>query len=222
MFRIIEKFVSIDGEGPTSGELAVFIRFEGCNLRCTWCDTEYSWNGECAYENQTAEEIYDYIKMSGARNVTLTGGEPLLQKNMFELLDILKQDDGLIIHIETNGAIDLTKYKARYVDTNIRFVVDYKLPGSAMEKTMKTANFDLVDKEDVYKFVIANEEDLKRAYQLTIQHELPSKCLVYYSPVVESIEPREIVEFMIDKQLHSVRLQIQVHKVIWPKDMRGV
>ena len=222
MFRVIERFVSIDGEGPTSGELAVFIRFEGCNLRCTWCDTEYSWNGECAYERQTAEEIYDFIKRSGARNVTLTGGEPLLQKNMFQLLDILKEDDQLLVHIETNGAIDLTTYKKRYAHTNIRYIVDYKLPGSGMEKTMKQVNFDLVSKEDVYKFVIASEEDLHRAYQLTTYYELPSRCLVYYSPVVESIEPRRIVEFMIENQLHSIRLQIQVHKVIWPKDMRGV
>ncbi|MGM9928104.1 MAG: putative 7-carboxy-7-deazaguanine synthase QueE [Lysinibacillus sp.] len=222
MFRVIEKFVSIDGEGPTSGELAVFIRFEGCNLRCTWCDTEYSWNGECAYEEQTAEEIYAYIKASGARNVTLTGGEPLLQKNMFQLLDILKQDEQLLIHIETNGAMDLKKYKERYANTNIHFIVDYKLPGSGMDKTMKSINFDLVGKEDVYKFVIASEEDLYLAYQLTTQYNLPSRCLVYYSPVVESIEPKKIVEFMIKKQLHSVRLQIQVHKVIWPKEMRGV
>lgn len=222
MFRVIEKFVSIDGEGPTSGELAVFIRFEGCNLRCTWCDTEYSWNGECAYTEESAEEIYEYIKKSGARNVTLTGGEPLLQKNMFELLDILVQDEQLVIHIETNGAMDLTKYKARYPKANISYIVDYKLPASGMNHTMKTVNFNLVNNNDVYKFVIADEQDLLMAYALTKQYDLPSKCLVYYSPVVESIEPKRIVEFMIEHQLRDVRLQIQVHKVIWPKEMRGV
>ncbi len=222
MFTVIEKFVSIDGEGPTSGELAVFIRFEGCNLRCTWCDTEYSWNGECTPELESAEEIYDYIKASGARNVTLTGGEPLLQKNMFELLDILVQDPQLLIHIETNGAIDLTKYKNRYASSTIRYIIDYKLPASGMNLTMKKVNFDLVNKNDVYKFVIANEEDLWTAYALTKQYDLPSKCMVYYSPVVESIEPKKIVEFMVKEKIHDVRLQIQIHKVIWPKEMRGV
>ncbi|MGM9923754.1 MAG: putative 7-carboxy-7-deazaguanine synthase QueE [Bacillus sp. (in: firmicutes)] len=222
MYRVIERFVSIDGEGPTSGELATFIRFEGCNLRCTWCDTEYSWNGECAYEEQTAEEIYDYIKASGARNVTLTGGEPLLQKNLFVLLDMLSEDPSLVIHIETNGAMDIAKYKERYRDSNIHFILDYKLPASGMHHTMKTGNFDLVGCEDVYKFVIASEEDLQTAYDVARRYDLMNKCLVYFSPVVESIEPKKLVEFMIEKQLNDVRLQIQVHKVIWPKDTRGV
>lgn len=222
MFRVIERFVSIDGEGPTSGELATFIRFEGCNLRCTWCDTEYSWNGECEYEEQTAEEIYQYIKASGAKNVTLTGGEPLLQKNLFQLLDLLSADKALVIHIETNGAMDIAKYKNRYRESNVHFIIDYKLPASGMNHTMKTNNFDLVNRNDVYKFVIASKEDLQMAYEVTRQYDLTNKCLVYFSPVVESIAPKSIVEFMIEKQLNDIRLQIQVHKVIWPKDMRGV
>lgn len=222
MFRVIERFISIDGEGPTSGELAVFIRFEGCNLRCTWCDTEYSWNGECSYEEQTAEEIYEYIKASGARNVTITGGEPLLQKDIYSLLDLLKADENLCIHIETNGAVAIRKYKEHYRDSNIHFIVDYKLPASGMLHTMKEDNLHQVSKNDVYKFVISSEEDLQMAYDITQQNKLSSKCLVYFSPVVESIEPKRIVEFMIEKQLKDIRLQIQVHKVIWPKDMRGV
>ena len=222
MFRVIERFISIDGEGPTSGELALFIRFEGCNLRCTWCDTEYSWNGECSYEEQTAEELYEYIKSSGARNVTITGGEPLLQKDIYSLLDLLKADENLCIHIETNGAVGIRKYKERYRDSNIHFIVDYKLPASGMLHTMKEDNLHQVSKNDVYKFVISSEEDLQMAYDITQQYKLSSKCLVYFSPVVESIEPKRIVEFMIEKQLKDIRLQIQVHKVIWPKDMRGV
>lgn len=222
MFRVIERFISIDGEGPTSGELAAFIRFEGCNLRCTWCDTKYSWDGSCAYEEQSAEEIYQYIKESGARNVTLTGGEPLLQKDILLLLDLLSADTELRIHIETNGAMDIGKYKERYHGANIYYILDYKLPGSGMQMTMKEANFKHIEQEDVYKFVIASEEDLKETWRIVSEHELTKKCQVFLSPVVESIEPKRIVEFMIDHKWHDVRLQVQVHKVIWPKDMRGV
>ncbi|WP_455663103.1 putative 7-carboxy-7-deazaguanine synthase QueE [Pradoshia sp.] len=222
MFKVIERFISIDGEGPTSGELAAFIRFEGCNLRCTWCDTKYSWDGSCSYEDQDAEGIYQYIKDSGARNVTLTGGEPLLQKDMFHLLDLLSLDSTLHIHIETNGAIDIGKYKVRYQGGNIRYIVDYKLPASGMERTMKKRNFEHVDQDDVIKFVIASEGDLQETWRIVNKHELTRKCRVFLSPVAESFEPKKIVEFMVSRKWHDVRLQVQVHKVIWPKDMRGV
>lgn len=222
MFRVIERFVSIDGEGPTSGALAAFIRFEGCNLRCTWCDTKYSWDGSCSYEEQSAEDIYQYIKESGASNVTLTGGEPLLQKDMFQLLDLLYHDNKLTVHIETNGALDIRKYKQRYQEGNIRYVLDYKLPGSGMQRTMKESNFDCINHEDVYKFVIASEEDLQETWRIVKEHQLTKKCQVFLSPVTELIEPKRIVEFMIDRKWHDVRLQVQVHKLIWPKDMRGV
>ena len=222
MFKVIERFVSIDGEGPTSGELAAFIRFEGCNLRCTWCDTKYSWDGSCSHEEMEARDIYQYIKDSGARNVTLTGGEPLLQKDMFQLLDILALDSMLHVHIETNGAMDIRKYKDRYRDENISYVVDYKLPASGMQMTMKNNNFEHVDMGDVYKFVIASEEDLQETWNIVNKHKLTERCRVYLSPVVESFEPKSIVEFMISRKWHDVRLQVQVHKVIWPKDMRGV
>ena len=104
MFNIIEKFVSIDGEGPTAGELATFIRFQGCNLRCSWCDTTYSFDKSEITEVLSAEEIYDYIKSTGVSNVTLTGGEPLFQKNIDEVLSLLNDDKNLVVHIETNGA----------------------------------------------------------------------------------------------------------------------
>ena len=222
MFRVIERFISIDGEGQTSGELAAFIRFEGCNLRCTWCDTAYSWDGSCPHEEQSTEEIYHYIKESGARNVTLTGGEPLLQKDICQLLDLLSSDTTLHIHIETNGAIDIGQYKDRYPSGNIHFIVDYKLPASGMQMTMKEKNFEYVGREDVYKFVIASDNDLRETWRIVNKHGLTKRCRVFLSPVVESIEPKQIVEFMISHKWHDVKLQVQVHKVIWPKDMRSV
>ena len=114
MFNIIEKFVSIDGEGPSAGELATFIRFQGCNLRCAWCDTTYSFDKSEITEVLSAEEIYSYIKETGVSNVTLTGGEPLFQENIDEILSLLNDDKSLTVHIETNGAIDISPFKEKY------------------------------------------------------------------------------------------------------------
>ncbi|MBD7912003.1 MULTISPECIES: putative 7-carboxy-7-deazaguanine synthase QueE [Clostridium] len=220
MFNVVEKFLSIDGEGPTSGELATFIRFQGCNLRCSWCDTKYSWEKESSNEKLSAKEIYDYIKAMGSRNVTLTGGEPLIQPGIEELLKILNCDNTLKVHIETNGAIDIKPFKDKY--ENLIFIVDYKLPLSKMSEFMNLDNFKSVGEKDVYKFVVGSNEDLNTAYKLINEYELVSKCLVYLSPVLGKIELEEIVDFIKEKKLNYVRLQVQLHKIVWDKEKRGV
>lgn len=222
MFNIVEKFLSIDGEGPSSGELATFIRFQGCNLRCSWCDTTYSWDKESTLEVLNAKEIYNYIKETGATNVTLTGGEPLIQENIDELLDILNKDHNLKIHIETNGAVDIEPFKTRHKKNNISYIVDFKLSSSNMTNKMNLNNLNIVDSNDVYKFVLGSNEDLQMAYDIINKYDLTSKCLVYLSPVSGNIDMQEIVEFMKDKKLNKVRLQVQLHKVIWDKNARGV
>ena len=220
MFNIIEKFVSIDGEGPTAGELATFIRFQGCNLRCSWCDTTYSFDKSEITEVLSAEEIYDYIKSTGVSNVTLTGGEPLFQKNIDEILSLLNDDKTLVVHIETNGAIDILPYKEKY--PNIILILDYKLNTSDMTHLMKLENFNHVTSKDVYKFVLGSNKDLEEAYNLINKFDLTNKCLVYFSPVFNSINLEDIVEFMKDKNLNKVKLQVQLHKVIWDPNMKGV
>ena len=222
MFNIVEKFLSIDGEGPSSGELATFIRFQGCNLRCSWCDTTYSWEKESTCEVLNAKEIYSYIKENKATNVTLTGGEPLIQENIDELLELLDNDDNLKIHIETNGSVDIEPFKKRYTHNNLHYIVDFKLPSSNMTNKMKLSNLNIVEPNDVYKFVLGSNEDLQIAYDVIKKYDLTSKCLVYLSPVSGTINMEEIVEFMKDKNLNKVRLQIQLHKVIWDKNARGV
>ena len=222
MFNIVEKFLSVDGEGPSSGELATFIRFQGCNLRCSWCDTTYSWDKESTAEVLTAKEIYNYIKETGVKNVTLTGGEPLIQENIDELLELLNLDDNLIIHIETNGAVNIEPFKKRHTHNNLHYIVDFKLPSSNMTNKMNLNNLKLVENSDVYKFVVGSNEDLQMAYELIIKYDLTSKCLVYLSPVSGNIDMQEIVEFMKDKKLNKVRLQAQLHKIIWDKNARGV
>ncbi|MDE5977696.1 MAG: putative 7-carboxy-7-deazaguanine synthase QueE [Turicibacter sp.] len=222
MFKIIETFVSIDGEGPTSGELATFIRFSGCNLRCAWCDTTYSWDGSSCVTKLSLDELYEQIKRSKTKNVTLTGGEPLIQPNIELLLDRLAADQTLSVHIETNGSVDITPLKARYKHSNIHFVLDYKCLTSQMHKKMCEQNFQAVDEKDVYKFVIGSVDDLNFALEMIMKYELSTRCRVYFSPVTELIEPAKIVEFMKENQLNDVRLQLQLHKYIWPKEMRGV
>ena len=220
MFNIIEKFVSIDGEGPSAGELAVFIRFQGCNLRCSWCDTTYSFDKSEITEVLSAEEIYSYIKETGVSNVTLTGGEPLFQENIDEILSLLNADIDLTVHIETNGAIDILTFKEKY--PNLIFILDYKLPSSKMTDLMVLENFNHVEKTDVYKFVLGSKEDLQEAYKIITKFDLVDKCLVYFSPVFGAIELEDIVEFMKDKNLNKVRLQVQLHKIIWDPNMKGV
>ena len=220
MFNIIEKFVSIDGEGPTAGELATFIRFQGCNLRCSWCDTTYSFDKSEITEVLSAEEIYDYIKSTGVSNVTLTGGEPLFQENIDEVLSLLNDDKNLVVHIETNGAIDIIPFKEKY--PNIIFILDYKLASSNMTHLMKLDNFNHVTNKDVYKFVLGSDEDFQESYELITKFNLTNKCLVYFSPVFSAIELEDIVEFMKEKNLNKVRLQVQLHKVIWDPNMKGV
>lgn len=222
MFNIIEKFLSIDGEGPSAGELATFIRFQGCNLRCTWCDTNYSWNKCDISETLSAYEIYDYIKKNRAYNVTLTGGEPLIQENIEELLEILGKDDELNVHIETNGAVNIGKFKETIRAKNISYIVDFKLPSSNMTDKMDMNNLNIVSSNDVYKFVIGSQEDLKMAYEIITKYDLASKCLVYFSPVFGSIDMKYIVDFMKEKKMNKVRLQAQLHKIIWDKDKKGV
>lgn len=222
MFNIIEKFLSIDGEGPSAGEIATFIRFLGCNLRCSWCDTKYSWEKESTTERLSSREIYDYIKENGSSNVTLTGGEPLIQDNIDELLGILNKDENLKIHVETNGSVDISHFKEKYKSGNISYIVDYKLPSSKMTECMNLSNLNSVDFNDTYKFVIGSKEDLNMAYDIIKKYDLTSKCLVYLSPVFCAIELNDIVEFMKDKKLNKVKLQVQLHKIIWDKNARGV
>lgn len=221
-FKVIEKFVSIDGEGPTAGALSTFVRFEGCNLRCSWCDTTYSFDGSSQVELLTAMEISKYIEATGVKHVTLTGGEPLWQKHIEQVLDELAKMPSITTHIETNGAVDIAPLKQKYSSADIHFILDYKLPSSGMMHKMVDKNLEAVTKDDVYKFVIASEQDMERAYEIILEYDLAKRCQVYLSPVRENIDPAVIVAFMKDKQLNDVKLQLQLHKLIWPKESRGV
>lgn len=220
MFPIIEQFLSVDGEGPTAGRLAAFVRFQGCNLRCSWCDTTYSFEQENVTAYRTAEEIYKIIKESGASCVTLTGGEPLLHPEIGSLLKILNEDDSLLTHIETNGSVDITPFVEEF--PNLCFIVDYKLEGSNMTAQMNENNLTAVRPVDTYKFVVSSLRDLQQATDVIRKNRLCERTQVFFSPVLGKIEPAEIVEFMKTERLDKVRLQLQLHKIIWDPAQKGV
>lgn len=218
-YPVAEKFVSINGESTKAGELAVFIRFKGCNLNCSYCDTKWANSADCAAEELSAEQIAGYIYGTGIKNVTLTGGEPLLQENLYELIEILAEQ-GNRIEIETNGSISIAELcgkKYRPV-----FTLDYKLPSSDSENEMNTDNYNYLDSEDTVKFVAGSINDLKKAHDIIEKYKLTEKCNIYISPVFNKIAPAEIVEFMKENRLNNVRLQLQLHKFIWEPNERGV
>ena len=215
--KVVEKFTSINGEGTRAGELAVFVRFKGCNLRCSYCDTMWANEPDCPYEEETPEEILNYVLGTGIRNVTLTGGEPLLQKDIRELIHLLLQA-GLQVEIETNGAVDLSAF----CEERPVFTMDYKLSCSGMEKSMCLDNFRILGKNDTVKFVVGCHDDLIKTKKIIDDYRLNGKCNLYISPVFGRIKLEDIVDFMKQNVMNNVNMQIQLHRVIWDPDKKGV
>lgn len=218
-FKVVEIFESINGEGMRAGELAVFVRMKGCNLSCNYCDTMWANKPDCEFEEMTAEQIVDRVKKSGIKNVTLTGGEPLLQKDADKLLEAFSSEKDIRVEIETNGSIDL---KLFLKFENVSFTMDYKLPESDMEKYMNTDNFKILRKKDTLKFVASSVNDLKKAKEIIEKYELIGKVNIIFSPVFGKIELTDIVDFLKDNKLNDVRMQLQMHKFIWDPEERGV
>lgn len=218
-FSVAEKFVSINGEGRRAGELAVFLRFCRCNLQCSFCDTRWANSEDAAAEIMTAKQLTGYVLSTGVKNVTLTGGEPLLQKNIGNLIDALEAL-GFYVEIETNGSVPLKTFAP--FDAHTSVTMDYKLPGSGMENFMCLENFSYLTEKDTVKFVVSNLQDLERATEIIRRFDLTSRCCVYFSPVFGKIHPDTIVSFMKKNLLNQVRLQLQLHKYIWDPAQRGV
>ena len=202
-----EIFDSIDGEGKTAGQLASFIRLCGCNLRCSYCDTTY------AFTEGKDMDVDDIVKQVSYPHVTLTGGEPLCQ-DVHALLAALK---GHSVNIETNGSVDIEPY---FKYDHVWFTVDYKSLSSDMAGRMLESNFEKLRPQDVLKFVVGDEADLRQA--LGVYQLYRPKCAVYVGAVFGKIEPRRIVEFMKEHRLTDWHMQLQLHKIIWNPDDRGV
>lgn len=219
-YKIAETFSSINGEGTHAGQLAFFIRFTGCNLDCSYCDTKWANVPNAPYTEMTGEEILSAVQKSGIKNVTVTGGEPLIQPNIIPLLEMLC-GDGHYVEIETNGSADVSEVVKIGTDRPA-LTMDYKLPSSGMESFMRTENFALLEAMDTVKFVSGSRADLERALEIIREYGLIGKCAVYISPVFGEIEPAEIVDFMLANKLNGVNVQLQMHKFIWDANARGV
>ena len=210
--RVTEIFHSIQGESSHVGQPCVFVRLTGCPLRCTWCDTEYAFYG--GYE-QSIEQILTKVDSYGCQLVEVTGGEPLAQADAFQLIARLC-DRGYQVLIETSGAIDISP-----VDRRAHVILDVKCPGSGMTDRMYWPNLNLLTMKDEAKFVLCDRNDYDWARKTITQYELTRRCSVLMSPVFGSLEPRLLAEWVLADRL-PVRFQLQLHKLVWAPDMRGV
>ena len=231
---VAERFVSVNGEGRAVGKLAAFIRFTGCNLACSYCDTMWAnapAAAECA-ERVSVADLVAWARETRVECITLTGGEPALQPELPRLVRALFAEPGplgrgLRVEIETNGAADLCELaslreECASLPGSLTFTVDWKLPASGMEDRMLCENFALLDACDTVKFVCGGEGDLVRMLEVSRDLGLPNRVPVYLSPVFGRLDPARIVDFMQDNNLTWATAQLQLHKIIWPGVEKGV
>ena len=219
-YKVVEIFESINGEGKKSGQLALFIRFQKCNLNCSYCDTKWANRDTSPYTLMSLEELYNKVVESGIKNITITGGEPLLQENIGEFLKKLGKNLELNVEIETNGSVNLKRLSE--IENPPSFTMDYKLPSSNMEKYMDLDNFQYLTEKDTIKFVAGDLDDLEKAREIIEKYFLVGKCAVYISPVFGKMELSSIVDFMKKYKMNGVNMQLQMHKIIWDPEAKGV
>jgi len=219
--KINEIFKSISGEAGKAGFPVIFIRTYGCNLRCGYCDSMYAVEGgeyKIMPPSGIVGECYNY----GVKRVILTGGEPLIQPDAPELVDLLC-DYGYEVEIETNGAVDLrefhNKLKTRRIDL-LTYTMDFKSFSSGMSHKMNRTNLEFLGPKDCIKFVVGNKQDLDQMKAVLNSCEVHAQ--VFVSPVFGQIEPHQIVDYVLKNNMADVRVQLQMHKIIWDKDKRGV
>lgn len=222
-YKVVEIFDSIDGEGIRTGMPATFIRLAGCNLRCSYCDTLYALFGEaeeCRYVEMTKEEIIKRINPNYKR-VTLTGGEPLIADGIAELIGAMTEL-GFEVNVETNGAADISKIKR---DDNLFFTIDYKLPSSDVEDKMLWDNFLKLSPRDVIKFVVGSSDDAEKMISVVgkLKNHYDIMPNIFIGAVYGSFSLRHLTEIVLSESLlKDARIQIQLHKIIWSPEERGV
>ncbi|MGE5153129.1 MAG: 7-carboxy-7-deazaguanine synthase QueE [Bdellovibrio bacteriovorus] len=203
--RVTEIFHSIQGESLSAGERTAFVRLTGCPLRCTYCDTAYAFKGGAWHGIPTIlEQISDY----GVRQVCVTGGEPLAQGGCLDLLAALC-DAGYGVSLETSGALDVGR-----VDPRVVKILDLKTPGSGEQQRNLLRNLEYLSARDQVKLVICDEADYHWSASLVLEHGLHERCTVLFSPMTPGCPPGDLADWILRDRL-PVRLQIQLHKVLW-------
>lgn len=218
--KIIEIFKSIDGEGVRTGLPVTFIRLAGCNLRCTYCDTKYSYENP-VFTEMSVDEIIGKVYHYGVNAVTITGGEPLIHKDILKLVDALVLK-GFEVNIETNGAVDVEEFDKKLSRRSVLYTIDHKSISSGMTHKMLLSNINFARKNGhAVKFVVGSKADLDQARHIVEYFELKNN--VFFSPVFGEITPKEIVEYVLKyPTLKTCRVQVQLHKIIWDPNERGV
>lgn len=246
--NVIEIFASIDGEGSRQGLLTTFLRLHDCNIRCSYCDTTYSYGIDSVFTEMTAAEVANVIESLGNHRITITGGEPLLQEAaVVELIDELNRRNLQIMQDNTSGQTGLTcingadKFDKRemlnnspydfnietngtivpsFQRENVWFTYDYKTPSSLAEESMNVDIFKAATEQDLIKFVVGSIEDLDCMRRIIEQY--PTVAQIYVSPVWGQIEAASIIDYMKEYNLQNVRFQLQIHKFVWDPDAKGV
>lgn len=246
--NVIEIFASIDREGSRQGLLTTFLRLHDCNIRCSYCDTTYSYGIDSIFTEMTVAEVADVIESLGNHRITITGGEPLLQEAaVVELIDELNRRKAETMQDNTSGQagstciIDIDKFDKREmlnnslydfnIETNgtiipsfhrdnVWFTYDYKTPSSLAEESMNIDIFKVATERDLIKFVVGSPEDLDCMRRIIDQY--PTAAQIYVSPVWGQIEAVLIIDYMKAYNLQNVRFQLQIHKFVWDPDTKGV
>ena len=203
--KIFEIFYSLQGESSRVGLPTIFIRLSGCPMRCHYCDTAYAFQGGVMMD---IDDIMETIKKYNTRYVTVTGGEPLAQKEVLSLLKVLA-DQNYDVSLETGGGISIKE-----VDPRIKIILDIKTPESGEEKKNHWENLNLIHAKDEIKFVLSSREDYDWAKKILDQYKLTEKCHVLFSPVYQKLNTTDLGNWILQDQL-PVRLQIQLHKLLW-------
>jgi 7-carboxy-7-deazaguanine synthase len=210
---VTEIFKSIQGESTFAGLPCVFVRLTGCNLRCHWCDTAYAFQGG---QKMSVEEVLERVRQLGGKLVELTGGEPLLQEDVYPLTERLLAE-GFRVLVETSGERPIGRLPRAVVK-----VVDVKCPGSGEAGKFCPANLEALERKDQVKFVILDEADYRYACDFTAKHDLHRRVdEIILSPVFGPLASRQLAEWILRDGL-DVRLGLQIHKFIWEPDARGV
>jgi len=210
--KVSEIFTSIQGESSYAGIPCTFVRLTGCNLRCSYCDTSYAfYKGEKFSE----DEIIREVRHAGIKLVEITGGEPLLQNEVYSLMKRLF-DEGYKVLIETNGSQSI-----KGVDKRAIVILDIKTPGSGMSKEMDFLNLDFIKSSDEIKFVITDRKDYEWSKEIIQTHRLMEKCHLLFSPAFGILPPENLARWMIEDRL-NYRLNLQVHKYIFSHEHKGI